>query len=122
VICLAVSGALVTTSAGTPRVYAAALVLLGVAAVALVTLMARRHPSPAASPTIVEAGTPGDREDRPVPPDEEILRFARDVTRPASFDQLQLLIAQQLPPLLGVDRSWIVARFGGSATSSPWAR
>lgn len=90
----------------------AALVIVGVSAIGLVVLMARKV-SPAPTTTIVEPDATGERADPPALADDEILRFTRDVTRPASFDQLQLLIAQQLPVLLGVERAWIVARFGG---------
>ena len=111
-ICLTISAALVTTVAETPKIYVA-LPLLGVAAVALLVLMARRQRPASHPPTIVDAPASGYPSSTPVLPDDEILRFTRDVTRPASFDQLQLLIAQQLPLLIGVERAWIVARFGG---------
>jgi diguanylate cyclase (GGDEF)-like protein len=75
--------------------------------------MARRQRSPSHPPTIVDTVASAAPPSVPVLPDDEILRFTRDVTRPASFDQLQLLIAQQLPLLIGVERAWIVARFGG---------
>jgi len=110
-ICLTLSAALVTTTAETPKIYAA-LTLLGVGAVALLVLMARRPRPDSHPPTIVDA-TAAPPPGLSTLPDDEILRFTRDVTRPASFDQLQLLIAQQLPVLLGVERAWIVARFGG---------
>jgi diguanylate cyclase (GGDEF)-like protein len=111
-ICLTISAALVTTTTETPKIYAA-LAVVGVTGVSLIVLLARRRSSAAPTSLIVEPGSPADRPEAPVLPDDEILRFARDVTRPASFDQLQLLIAQQLPLLLGVERAWIVARFGG---------
>jgi diguanylate cyclase (GGDEF)-like protein len=47
------------------------------------------------------------------PADDAVLRFAHDITKPASFDQVQLVIARQLPLLLGVERAWIVARLAG---------
>ena len=113
VICLTISAALVTTITDTPRINAA-LTIVGVAGVALVVLMARRRSSAAHPPTIVEPpGPSSDSMAGSALSDDDILRFTRDVTRPASFDQLQLVIAQQVPLLLGVERAWIVARFGG---------
>lgn len=97
---------------GTPWIRAA-LVALGVAGVGMVLLLARRHRSAAAASTIASSVTAGDSDERPAAPDDVILRFAREVTRPASFDQLQGLIARQLPLLLGVEHAWIVARFSG---------
>ncbi len=111
-ICLTISAALVTTTAETPRMYAA-LALLGVGGVALLVLMARRTGRDSHPPTIVDATPSAQPPSVFALPDDEILRFTRDVTRPASFDQLQVLIAQQLPVLIGVERAWIVARFGG---------
>ena len=111
-ICLTISGALVTTIGDTPALYPA-LVLLGVASLALAVLLTRRPASATPPPTILEPVGPADGSMHAGLLDDEVLRFTRDVTRPASFDQLQLLIAQQLPLLLGADRAWIVARFGG---------
>src|SRR5688572_8870355 len=109
ITCLTISAALVTAVVETPRAYAA-LAFLGVSIVAFVVLMARRRPTAAAPPSIVEPDAAADPRDLSALLDDEILRFTRDVTRPASFDQVQMLIAQQLPLLLGVDRAWIVAR------------
>jgi diguanylate cyclase (GGDEF)-like protein len=111
-ICLTISAALVTATAETPKIYAA-LAVLGVGAVALLLLMMRRERPVSDPPSIVDAAASAHSSSVPLLPDDEILRFTRDVTRPASFDQLQLLIAQQLPLLVGVERAWIVARFGG---------
>ncbi len=111
-ICLTISAALVTTTAETPTMYAA-LTLLGVGAVALLVLMARRSNRGSHPPTIVDATESAPATTLAALPDDDILRFTREVTRPASFDQLQNLIAAQIPVLLGVDRAWIVARFGG---------
>ncbi|MGH9346231.1 MAG: diguanylate cyclase [Vicinamibacterales bacterium] len=91
----------------------AALVALGVAGIGLVLLMARRRRAPVSLPTILTTEAPAAAGGMAVERDDAILRFARDVTKPASFDQLQRLIARQLPLLLGVERAWIVARFEG---------
>jgi diguanylate cyclase (GGDEF)-like protein len=108
-ISLTLSAALVATSAGPPALHAA-LVFLGAVGVALIVLIARRRAAPTEPTTILDAGP----VDRAVPSaDDAIMRFTRDVTRPATFEQLQLLIARQLPLLLGVERAWIVARFNG---------
>jgi len=111
IICLTVSTALAATLVATPWIRAA-IVLVGVVCVGVVLLVARRQRS-AVPVTIAAHEPPGDSDGRQVPPDEVILRFTREVTRPASFDQLQLLIARQLPLLLQVERAWIVARFAG---------
>ena len=111
VICLAISAALVGMQPGTAVTYTAVLVL-ALVGVGLLIVLGRRRSSP--SPTIAVAPEPPPRRDDAArSADDVILRFTRDITRPATFDQLQLLIARQLPLLLGVERAWIVARFGG---------
>jgi diguanylate cyclase (GGDEF)-like protein len=105
-ICLTISAALAMTVPPTVTVYA--LVLVGVAAIALVVVLARQRTSDSPAPSIV----PAEPEPSSALADDEILRFTREITRPASFSELQQRVAQQLPPLLGVDRAWIVARFG----------
>lgn len=110
IICLTVSAALAATLVETPWIRAA-VVLLGVACAGIALAGARRRRS---APVSIAAHEPtGDGIDAQAPPEEMILRFTREVTRPASFDQLQLLIARQLPLLLQVERAWIVARFAG---------
>lgn len=91
----------------------AALIVIGVSGVAIVLLMARRAPPAEASTTGAESETFTAARDIVPRPDDIVLRFTREITRPASFDQLQLLIARQLPVLLGAERAWIVARFAG---------
>ena len=77
-----------------------------VAVVALVLLIARRRAVSNGAVTVAPAP-----EAPPI--DDAVLRFAHDITRPASFDQVQVVIARQLPLLLGVERAWIVARLAG---------
>lgn len=107
---MTVSSALVILFAEPAVIYPALLLIAG-AGIALLLLLARRGSSSAPS-VIAPSDVPTEHASQPIV-DDAILRFTRDVTRPASFDQLQLLIARQLPLLLGVDRAWIVARFGG---------
>jgi diguanylate cyclase (GGDEF)-like protein len=85
-----------------------ALVVVAVAAMALVLLLARSRGAHAEPPTIVSP----DADPPAAAADDDILRFTREITRPASFGELQQRVAQLLPPLLGVERAWIVARFG----------
>jgi diguanylate cyclase (GGDEF)-like protein len=110
VVCLTVSSALVVGFAE-PAVIYPALLFIGGAGIVLLLFLARRGSSPATSVIASSDARTGD--DHQPGLDDAILRFTREVTRPASFDQLQLLIARQLPLLLGVERAWIVARFGG---------
>jgi diguanylate cyclase (GGDEF)-like protein len=109
-VCLTISAVLIARLAKPPALYAV-LVLLGVAGLAMVLLLARRAPASAAQPTLIEPGAP-EPGDRPILPDDDVLRFTREITKPASFDQLQAVVGQRLPSLLGVDRAWIVARLG----------
>jgi diguanylate cyclase (GGDEF)-like protein len=99
--------ALVAIATGQSLTYVA-LAVLALAALGIVLLLARRRSTQAA---------PAEATGPPVHPllagDDAILRFTHDVTRPASFDQVQMLIARQLPVLLGVERAWIVARLAG---------
>jgi diguanylate cyclase (GGDEF)-like protein len=82
------------------------IIVLVLAVVGIVWLIARRR---TAADDVVSVAPP----EAPPAADEAVLRFAHDITRPASFDQVQLLMARQLPLLLGVERAWIVARLAG---------
>jgi diguanylate cyclase (GGDEF)-like protein len=45
--------------------------------------------------------------------EQRILAFALELRRSASRQRVHQVIAQKLPELLGVERVWVVARFGG---------
>jgi diguanylate cyclase (GGDEF)-like protein len=99
-------GGCITGIAGDQAIGTLIIVVLVLAVAGFVWLIARHR---AAASPVVSVAAP----EAPPAADEAVLRFAHDVTRPASFDQVQLLIARQLPLLLGVERAWIVARLAG---------
>ena len=91
---------------------AIAAIVVVILAVILVRARARAHRRLEASRESAAAATPAPYIVETSRWEQQVLDFALELRRADSRERIHQTIAEKLPPILGVDRIWIVVRFG----------